>query len=221
MSELQVIDQREVLGKDFKIYGDFENPLFLARDVAEWIDYDLSSVNKLVGSVDEVEKVRKIVPTLGGNQEAWLLTEDGLYEVLMQSRKPIAKQFKIKVKEILKSIRKKGIYATGITIDKMIADPDFAIQLLTSLKEEKEKRLFAERQVENLFIQLDESKHWYTVKRVAQLNRVDWKTLDWRLLKAKSQQLGLKVDKIFDANFGTVNSYHEDVWKIVYPRLVY
>lgn len=40
------------------------------------------------------------------------LTEDGLYEVLMQSRKPIAKQFKKKVKEILKLIRKDGGYIT-------------------------------------------------------------------------------------------------------------
>ena len=39
MNELQIIEQREVLGKDFKIYGDFENPLFLAKDVAEWIEH--------------------------------------------------------------------------------------------------------------------------------------------------------------------------------------
>ena len=38
------------------------------------------------------EKVVNIVYTLGGVQSMWFLTEDGLYEVLMQSRKPIAKQ---------------------------------------------------------------------------------------------------------------------------------
>ncbi|UOY93153.1 hypothetical protein MUG87_03190 [Ectobacillus sp. JY-23] len=38
--------------------------------------------------------MRNIVSTLGGNQQAWFLTEDGLYEVLMQSRKQIAKAFK-------------------------------------------------------------------------------------------------------------------------------
>ncbi len=35
MNTLQVIEEREVLGKAFRIYGDFDNPLFLARDVAE------------------------------------------------------------------------------------------------------------------------------------------------------------------------------------------
>ena len=56
--------------------------MFLAKDVAEWIEYDISSINKMLNNVDENEKVRNNVPTLGGNQEMWFLTEDGLYEVL-------------------------------------------------------------------------------------------------------------------------------------------
>ncbi|MER0468124.1 phage antirepressor KilAC domain-containing protein [Bacillus cabrialesii subsp. cabrialesii] len=110
---LEIIDQRDLLGHQFRIYGTFEEPLFLAKDVAEWIDYDVSSLNKMIRHVDEDEKVRKTVPTLGGNQESWLLTEDGLYEVLMQSRKPIAKEFKKEVKKILKTIRKTGGYVAN------------------------------------------------------------------------------------------------------------
>lgn len=70
MNELTVIQQQEILGKPFTVYGDFENPLFLAREVAEWIDYSESNVSKLVAMVDEEEKVRNIITTLGGNQEA-------------------------------------------------------------------------------------------------------------------------------------------------------
>lgn len=110
MNELKIFDEREVLGKAFRIYGTPDEPLFLARDVASWIEYDVSSVSKMLKNIDSEEKVRKIVPTLGGNQESWLLTEDGLYEVLMQSRKPIAKAFKREVKKILKTIRKTGGY---------------------------------------------------------------------------------------------------------------
>lgn len=39
-----------------------------------------------------------------GGQNAWFLTKNGLYEALMQSRKPIAKQFKKGVKEILRNV---------------------------------------------------------------------------------------------------------------------
>ena len=46
----------------------------------------------------------------GSTHKQWFLTEDGLYEVLMQSRKPIAKQFKKEVKQILKQIRRTGDY---------------------------------------------------------------------------------------------------------------
>lgn len=110
---LSVIDERKVLEKDFKVYGTVDEPLFLAKDVAIWIEYDLSSVNKLVASVDDDEKVRKIVPTLGGNQESWLLTEEGLYECLFQSQKPIAKAFKKEVKAILKELRTTGGYISN------------------------------------------------------------------------------------------------------------
>ena len=110
MKELKVFTSQEVLGKEFNIYGDSDAPLFLAKDVAEWIDH--SDRSKMLKAVDEDEKVKNIVPTLGGSQEMWFLTEYGLYEVLMQSRKPIAKQFKKEVKAILKQLRTTGVVIT-------------------------------------------------------------------------------------------------------------
>ncbi|WP_282804520.1 phage antirepressor, partial [Clostridium tetani] len=133
MDSLQVIDQREVLNKNFKIYGNIENPLFLAKDVAECIEHSKPSV--MLEGIDTQEKLKETIFTSGQNREMWFLTEDGLYEVLMQSRKPIAKQFKKKVKEILKDIRKHGMYAK----DELLDNPDLLIQVATKLKEEKAK----------------------------------------------------------------------------------
>lgn len=76
-------------------------------------------MDRMLQSVDEEEKNKILIPAqiVGGylrpNQEYWFLTEDGLYEVLMQSRKPKAKEFKKEVKKILKSIRKIGGYVVG------------------------------------------------------------------------------------------------------------
>lgn len=78
--------------------------------MAEWIEYDKNKSSRLVDAVDEEEKARHNVSTPGGVQQSWFLTEDGLYEVLMQSRKPIAKAFKKEVKKILKQIRMTGGY---------------------------------------------------------------------------------------------------------------
>lgn len=126
------------------MYGSVENPLFLAKDVAEWIDYTETrkgsrNVSKMLNMVDSNDKVLSLIVIAGFPREAWFLTEDGLYEVLMQSRKPIAKQFKRKVKEILKSIRKHGAYMTPETLKEALLSPDFLIQLAEKLKEEQEK----------------------------------------------------------------------------------
>ena len=156
---LKVIAQKEILGKKFTIYGDEENPLFLAKDIAEWIEYPFVSktkkirnVSQMVRMVDDDEKLRNNVTTTSklnnvtttskvrNTQESWFLTEDGLYEVLMQSRKPIAKAFKKEVKIILKSIRKHCMYATAPTIDEMLDDPQIMIKALQKLDKERKER---------------------------------------------------------------------------------
>ena len=101
--KLQVIDKREILEQEVTTYGDLENPLFLAKDVANWIEH--TDLSRMVNLVDEEEKLKRTLYVSGQNREMWFLTEDGLYEVLMQSRKPIAKQFKKKVKTLLKDLR--------------------------------------------------------------------------------------------------------------------
>lgn len=84
---------------------------------------------------------------------------------------------------------------------------DAVAQLLESLDREEELKQ-----------QLDVSKDWYSIKRVAALNGVHWKTFSWRKLKEVGLEMGYEVKKIFDANYGEVNTYHKDVWEKVYPE---
>lgn len=83
-----------------------------------------------------------------------------------------------------------------------------ALKELVAVEEEKER----------LQLELDRSKDWYSIKRVAALNGVSWKTFDWRKLKKVGEQKGYEVRKIFDANYGEVNTYHREVWEAAYPR---
>lgn len=108
MSQLEILTTKNVLGKEFNIYGTNYEPLFLAKDVAKFIEH--SKVSMMLDTIDEDEKLKETIFTSGQNREMWFLTEDGLYEVLMQSRKPIAKAFKKEVKKILKEIRVNGGY---------------------------------------------------------------------------------------------------------------
>lgn len=137
---LQVLQKTNLLGKELTVYGTAENPLFLAKEVAEWIEYDPSSVNKMVNTVDDEEKVRNIIPTPGGNQEMWTLTEDGLYEVLLQSRKPIAKQFKKGVKKILHELRTNGSVSVASLSRKELA------MMVIKAEEERERLALENKQ---------------------------------------------------------------------------
>ena len=103
---LTVIQETEILGKRIQMYGSIENPLFLASNVADWIEH--SQTSKMVKSVDENEKLMGTLFLSGQKREVWFLTEDGLYEVCMQSRKEIAKEMKKEIKKYLKSIRLTG-----------------------------------------------------------------------------------------------------------------
>lgn len=133
MKKLQMIYNQEVLGKDFHIYGTVDEPLFLAKDVANWIEH--SNARMMLKIVDVDEKLCVNNPyALKGQQEQWFLTENGLYEVLFQSRKPIAKQFKKQVKAILKEIRIKGGYINEGATPQQLEELQQKINMLTNYK---------------------------------------------------------------------------------------
>lgn len=111
--QLKAVHNQEVLGKEFVVYGDIQNPLFLAKDVANWIGNKNTSQMIKDAELDEDEKGIFLTDTLGGIQELLFINEGGLYEILMQSRKPIAKSFKKEVKKILKEIRLNGGYISS------------------------------------------------------------------------------------------------------------
>jgi hypothetical protein len=103
-----IIGSREILGNTVSVYGTFEDPLFLAKDVAEWIGHQ--DVSSMLRGIDEDEKIKLIPPAqlaegLQPNTEYWFLKEDGAYEVLLTSRLPVAKTFRKGVKKLLHDLR--------------------------------------------------------------------------------------------------------------------
>lgn len=77
------------------------------------------------------------------------ITEDDLYDLCLESRAKHAKKFRKWVtSEVLPSIRKHGAYMTPQKIEEVLLNPDTIIQLATTLKEEQQARLEAEKQIE-------------------------------------------------------------------------
>lgn len=125
-------------------------PWFVAKDVCDILGIDTNHLREALDD-DEITNLR--------NSEVWnqpgraplIISEPGLYKLIMRSRKTEAKEFQRWVThEVLPTIRKHGIYATETTIDQILTDPDFGIRLLTTLKDEQAKRIEAENHVKEL-----------------------------------------------------------------------
>src|SRR5690606_15010770 len=122
-------------------------PWFVAKDVAGILGFEHTPT--MTRTLDEDEKGVHIIHTLGGEQQMTIINEPGLYSVILKSRKPEAKQFKRWVThEVIPSIRKHGAYMTPEKIEEVLTDPDTIIKLATTLKEERQKRLEAEKKIE-------------------------------------------------------------------------
>ena len=113
-------------------------PWFVAKDVCSILG--LGRQQDSTRYLDDDEKRECLVNTPGGDQHMVCVSEPGLYKLIMRSRKPEAKAFQRWVThEVIPSIRRHGAYATPVTIDRIIADPQFGIRLLTELKEERDR----------------------------------------------------------------------------------
>ena len=89
-------------------------PQWIAKDVCEALG--IAQPHRSLASLDDDEKGRHIVTTLGGPQELQTVNEAGLYSLILRSRKPEAKRFKRWIThEVLPSIRKTGAYSLSIT----------------------------------------------------------------------------------------------------------
>lgn len=203
MNELEVFSNNE-FGEVRTVVIDGK-PLFCLMDICKALE--IKNSTDVAKRLDEDELTRLNLGSRAG--ETNFVTESGLYAVVLRSDKPNAKSFRKWItSEVLPSIRKTGAYSLEQSAPNVpMTYRDAVAQLLESLDREEE-----------LKAQLDTSKDWYSIKRVAALNGVSWKRFDWRKLKNVGKEMGYEVKKIFDANYGEVNTYHKSVWEKAYPQ---
>lgn len=126
-------------------------PWFVGKDVAIVLGYG-NTKDALLSHIDEEDRVilqRSENATFEiPNRGLTIINESGLYSLIVSSKLPTAKDFKRWVtSEVLPTIRKHGAYMDTDIIEKSLADPDFLIQLATTLKEEKQRRMEAEAKI--------------------------------------------------------------------------
>lgn len=136
-------------------------PWLVLKDVCEI--FGETNYRRVSGRLEDYEKGVSQIDTLGGKQTMTIINEAGLYSALfamqpkkargvdveyVEKRQAYLKKFKHWVThDVLPTIRKHGAYMDMDVIEKSLTDPDFLIQLATTLKEEKQRRMEAEAKI--------------------------------------------------------------------------
>lgn len=145
----------EMFGELTVIKNEKDEIFFIGKEVAEKLAYSnpneaiedhVRDKYKIYLDSQQVKKLNSELLSSFGQRGGWIINEAGLYSLVLKSKLESAEKFQDwVVEEVLPSIRKRGMYATDDVVDKFLADPDFAIKLLTEYKEEKQKRLEAQK----------------------------------------------------------------------------
>ena len=146
MNDLRIFENKEFGKVRTSIVND--EPYFVLTDVCRILEIGNSRQAKTRLKKDGVIS-NDVIDSMGRTQKADFINESNLYKLVFQSRKPEAERFADWVtSEVLPTIRKHGAYMTESVIERTLTDPDYLIQLATTLKEEKQRRIAAEEENE-------------------------------------------------------------------------
>ena len=156
MNDIQVFNNEQF--GDIRTAGTPQEPTFCAADICRALGYT-NGPKAIKDHCDEGDITKRYTPTSSGEQLMIFVTESGLYSLIFGSKLESAKQFKKWVtSEVLPTIRKHGMYATGETIESILNNPENAIVILQAMQKERKERIAAQQQVERLEQQAIEDK---------------------------------------------------------------
>ena len=177
------------------ILGDQATPLFRASDIG--LVLGLSNINASIVDFDNTERVTISTKTPGGQQSITFLTEIGLYNILFVSRKPIAKQFKKWVCDVIKEIRLKGTYTLQQKNDELeqrLTQANNENKDIENRNKESYSKLLKEKELERQKILLAEYDKDVSIVYI---------------IKVKTYENGTYVIKIGESRRGITNRFAE------------
>ncbi|CCK82407.1 BRO-N domain-containing protein [Desulfobacula toluolica] len=139
-------------------------PWFVAKDVCDVLGIRTDTIPVILDS-DEYSNTNSIgVRISGTNRGMTIVSEPGLYGLIIKSRKPGANEFKRWIThEVIPSVRKYGFYGTDNFIENALVDPSNMITILERYRDERQQRRIAEQQRDCAVA----SKAWISRKREA------------------------------------------------------
>ena len=218
MNELQIFNNEEFGSvRAVEINGE---PWFVANDVAKALGY--SNPSKATNDHCKKAILRRGNDSLGREQEFKYIPEGDVYRLIIRSNLPAAEKFETWVfDEVIPDIRKHGIYATDNVINQILNNPDFGIELLNTLKQERAARVEAEKR--NAI--LTHVNKTYTMTEIAkELNMSSAQKLN-EILREKKIQYKVNNTWVFysqysDLGYEEIKQESLDNGKVVYHRKI-
>lgn len=103
---MEIVGTIKFMDHSLSVYSSLDEPLFRASDIATAIEYSDGNVWKMLEMCEADEKLNLPMVVAGQRRSVSFVTEMGLYNVLSQSRKPIARAWRRIVHEELIQLRK-------------------------------------------------------------------------------------------------------------------
>lgn len=213
-------------------------PLFVAADVCAALD--LGNVSAALSRLDDDDKGIISIDTLGGPQQMVIISESGLYSLILGSRKPEAKPFKRWVtSEVLPSIRRTGSYQQPAPVElsrmeilrlamdaeeaklKAEAERDEAIRTKALIGSKREASAMASASAAKREAKKAQEKvnaltlalgHNAMQATVKAVDAATGKAHAWQPLRAWCRENGVIAAKVTDPLYGEVTAWPSGAW---------
>jgi len=104
--EIKKVGEVKFQNRVLDVYGDLDEPLFRASEIADLVEYGEGNIWNLVHLCEQDERMVLPLVVAGQKRQVTFVTEMGLYNILAQSRKPLARAWRRVVHEQLIALRK-------------------------------------------------------------------------------------------------------------------
>ena len=200
-------------------------PWFVATDVCRALE--IGDTQSALRRLDDDEKGKDSIRTLGGNQELLIVSESGLYSLVLGSRKPEAKVFKRWIThEVIPAIRKTGVYSVKplsqaemlLEQAKLMVRQEQRMSAMEIKQSETEKRIDALETKLNPTLGMD----WYTITGYISLKKYRVNPNDYAMLgkqaSSLSREKGYPIGSAPHPSYGKVGVYSSDILAEVFDR---
>lgn len=194
MEEIKIFNSPQF--GEIRTTGTSENPLFCLSDVCSVLGLRQGDVKQ---RLDKGVVSTQPLETAGGIQHANFVNEDGLYDVILDSRKPQAKAFRKWVtSEVLPAIRKTGGYLAtkqDDTPEEIMARALTIAQTTLAKREERLKQLEAQAEQQQVTIEIQTEEIKKSAPKVSYYDK-HLQSVNTQTSTQAAKQIGMDAEKL-------------------------